>query len=249
MAYPRCLRVLAALGLAALGVCPLSCAKQEEAGEPDWAAQSDAMVDMLVAHWELQDQRVIAAMRKTPRHLFIPEEVRPYAYVDTPLPIGNQQTISAPSIVALMTELLQPKPEHIVFEVGTGSGYQAAVLAELVEHVYSIEIVEPLAYSARARLRELGYENVSVRAGDGYRGWPAHAPFDGIIVTCAPNRIPEPLVEQLKEGGRMVIPVGEAGGPQELYLLTKEDGEIVKKSVLPVIFVPMTGEVQQGPGE
>ncbi len=249
MVYPKCLRIVAALGLAALGVCPLSCAKELETAEPDWAAQRNAMVDMLVARWELQEQRVIAAMRKTPRHLFVPEEVRPYAYVDTPLPIGNEQTISAPSIVALMTDLLKPKPEHIVFEVGTGSGYQAAVLGELVKHVYSIEIVEPLAHSARDRLRELGYENVSVRAGDGYRGWPAHAPFDGIIVTCAPNRIPEPLVEQLKEGGRMVIPVGEEHGVQHLYLLTKEHGEIVKKSVLPVRFVPMTGEIQQEPGE
>ncbi len=249
MAYPKCLRIVAALGLAMLGVCPLSCAKEPETAEPDWAAQRNAMVDMLVARWELQEQRVIAAMRKTPRHLFVPEEVRPYAYADTPLPIGNEQTISAPSIVALMTELLKPKPEHVVFEVGTGSGYQAAVLAELVKHVYSIEIVEPLAHSARDRLRELGYENVSVRAGDGYRGWPSHAPFDGIIVTCAPNRIPEPLVEQLKEGGRMVIPVGEEHGVQHLYLLTKENGEIVKKSVLPVRFVPMTGEIRQEQGE
>ena len=132
----------------------------------------------------------------------------------------------------------------VVLEVGTGSGYQAAVLSSLVKHVYTIEIVEPLAHSARARLRELGYENATVRAGDGYRGWPDHAPFDGIIVTCAPERVPEPLIEQLKEGGRMVIPVGDENGAQDLYLLTKEHGRIVEQAVLPVIFVPMTGEVR-----
>lgn len=165
--------------------------------------------------------------------------------MDSPLPIRHDQTISAPSIVALMTELLKPAEDHVVLEIGTGSGYQAAVLAPLVKHVYTIEIIEPLAHSARSLLRELGYENVTVRAGDGYRGWPAHALFDGIIVTCAPDRVPEPLVEQLKEGGRMVIPVGEQQTGQELYVLTKEEGRIVQQSVLPVLFVPMTGEVQQ----
>ncbi len=245
MVHPTGLKALLAVVWIVLGVCPLSCAKENDTAELDWEAQRDGMVDMLVSRWDLKDERVIAAMRNTPRHLFVPEEVRAYAYLDTPLPIGHEQTISAPSIVALMTELLKPEPEHIVLEVGTGSGYQAAVLAPLVKHVYTIEIVEALANSARNILRRLGYENVSVRAGDGYRGWPSEAPFDSIIVTCAPNRIPEPLVEQLREGGRMVIPVGEEGGPQELYVLTKERGEIVKRSVLPVIFVPMRGEIQQ----
>ncbi len=234
-----------AIALIGLGLCPLSCAEEKDSAKTGYEAQRNAMVDAIVARWELTDKRVIAAMRKTPRHLFVPERVRHLAYEDYPLPIGHEQTISAPSIVALMTQLLEPKAEHVVFEVGTGSGYQAAVLAELVKHVYSIEILEPLANEARDRLRKLGYEKVSVRAGDGYRGWPSEAPFDGIIVTCAPERIPEPLIEQLKEGGRMVIPVGEERGRQELLLLTKVNGEIAKQSVLPVIFVPMTGEVQE----
>jgi protein-L-isoaspartate(D-aspartate) O-methyltransferase len=233
------------LALISLGLCSLSCAEDKDTAQTGYEAKREAMVDTLVARWELSDERVIAAMRKTPRHLFVPERSRHLAYEDYPLPIGHEQTISAPSIVALMTQLLEPKTEHTVFEVGTGSGYQAAVLGELVKHVYSIEIVEPLANEARERLRRLGYENVSVRAGDGYRGWPSEAPFDGIIVTCAPERIPEPLIEQLKEGGRMVIPVGEERGRQELLLLKKVKGEIVKQSVLPVIFVPMTGEVQE----
>ena len=234
-----------ALALISLGLCSLSCADERDTAQTGYEAKRNAMVDALVARWELSDERVIAAMRKTPRHLFVPESYRHLAYEDYPLPIGHEQTISAPSIVALMTQLLEPKAEHIVFEVGTGSGYQAAVLSELVKHVYSIEIVEPLADEARDRLRQLEYSNVSVRAGDGYRGWPSEAPFDGIIVTCAPERIPEPLIEQLKEGGRMVIPVGKERGRQDLLLLTKVNGEIVKQSVLPVIFVPMTGEVQE----
>lgn len=202
------------------------------------------MVTGITNRHPIDDTAVIQALRDTPRHLFVPENVRHAAYVDTPLPIGNDQTISAPSIVAVMTDLLCPGPDDVVLEVGTGSGYQAAVLSPLVKHVYTVEIVEALAHSARARLRSLGYENVSVRAGDGYRGWPDRAPFDGIIVTCAPERVPEPLVAQLKEGGRMVIPVGEENGAQDLYVLTKRNGEIVKQAVLPVIFVPMTGEVR-----
>jgi protein-L-isoaspartate(D-aspartate) O-methyltransferase len=202
------------------------------------------MVNALVREGWLKDERVIAAMRAVPRHLFVPEAYRANAYLDTPLPIGHGQTISAPSIVAIMTELLEPKPEHVIFEVGTGSGYQAAVLAKLVKEVYTIEIVKQLAEEAKKRLSELGYKNVWVKAGDGYQGWPEHAPFDGIIVTCAPTEIPKPLIEQLKEGGRMVIPVGDPG-VQELYLLTKQHGEIVKRAVLPVLFVPMTGEAQR----
>jgi len=210
-------------------------------GERDYTAERNRMVDMLVRMGYVSDERVIKALRIVPRHLFVPANLRHEAYVDTPLPIGHGQTISAPSIVAKMTELLEPDPDDIVLEIGTGSGYQAAVLAKLVEHVYTIEIIPELAQSAKRRLDGLGYKNVTVKCGDGYKGWPEHAPFDGIIVTCAPTDIPQPLIDQLKEGGRMVIPVGELWA-QELYLLKKERGRIVKKAVLPVVFVPMTGE-------
>src|SRR6266404_8275606 len=153
--------------------------------------------------------RVLAVMGKVPRHEFVPVEYRAFAYEDHPLPIGHGQTISQPFIVALMTEKLEPKASDKVLEIGTGSGYQAAVLAELVSNVYTIEIVEPLARRAETDLKRLGYTNIMVRAGDGYKGWPDAAPFDAIIVTCAPDKIPQPLTDQLKDGGRMVIPVGE----------------------------------------
>jgi protein-L-isoaspartate(D-aspartate) O-methyltransferase len=195
----------------------------------------------------IKDQRVLAAMRTVPRHEFVPEDVRFSAYDDHPLPIGHGQTISQPFIVAFMTEQLKPQPTDKVLEVGTGSGYQAAILSALVKEVFTIEIVEPLAKRAATDLRRLNYTNVFVRAGDGYQGWPEHAPFDAIIVTCAPDAVPRPLVEQLKEGGRMVIPVGPDGGVQELYLLEKHGGEVRRKSVLPVRFVPMqrTGEAKK----
>jgi len=215
-------------------------------GSPDYATARSRMVDRLVDEYSLRYDRVIEAMRKVERHLFVPERLRSAAYLDTPLPIGEDQTISAPGVVAKMTELLEPEPHHVVLEVGTGSGYQAAVLAVIVDHVYSIEIVPPLAASAEARLRDLGYSNVTVRCGDGYKGWPEHAPFDGIIVTCAPDKVPEPLKEQLKEGGRMVIPVGGDVGPQWLHLLTKRGGALVDEVTLPVRFVPMTGEALKG---
>ena len=191
------------------------------------------------------DPRVLEAMRVVPRHLFVPAAVRPSAYADHPLPIGHGQTISQPFIVALMTELLEPGKHHKVLEIGTGSGYQAAVLSLLVEEVFSIEIVEPLAERAAGDLEKHGYENVTVIAGDGYQGLPEEAPFDGIIVTAAPPYIPQPLVEQLKEGGRMVIPVGE--GYQELQLLEKTRTGVEVRRVLSVRFVPMTGEVQKRP--
>ncbi len=203
------------------------------------------MVKRLQEQGMVHSQPVIAALKATRRHLFVPEQVRHLAYYDTPLPIGEEQTISAPSIVAKMTELLDPEPGDIVLEVGTGSGYQAAVLAHLVKHVYTIEILPALAESAKKRLKQLGYDNVTVRCGDGYQGWPQHAPFDGIIVTCAPDEIPQPLREQLAEGGRMVIPVGPEHGVQQLYLLEKREGVINKTAVLPVRFVPMTGEAKQ----
>jgi protein-L-isoaspartate(D-aspartate) O-methyltransferase len=195
----------------------------------------------------IAEPRVLDAMRTVPRHLLVPEEVRRYAYADHPLPIGHRQTISQPYIVALMTALLEPAADHKVLEIGTGSGYQAAVLSLLVEKVISIEIVEPLARRAAADLEKLGYENVTVIAGDGYRGLPEEAPFDGVIVTAAPPYIPQPLVDQLKVGGRMVIPVGV--GYQELQLLEKTETGIEVKRVIAVSFVPMTGEVQRKKGK
>jgi protein-L-isoaspartate(D-aspartate) O-methyltransferase len=180
-------------------------------------------------------------MGNVPRHEFVPVNLRAQAYGDFPLPIGHGQTISQPFIVAFMTEKLEPKPTDKVLEIGTGSGYQAAVLSELVSNVYTIEIVEPLARRAEADLKRLNYTNVFVRAGDGYKGWPEAAPFDAVIVTCAPENVPDPLVEQLKEGGRMVIPVG-ASGYQELYLLRKNKGKVEREAILPVRFVPMTGQ-------
>jgi len=213
--------------------------------ELDYDQMRAEMVKQLQRQGIVESQAIIAAMKATRRHLFVPEQVRYLAYYDTPLPIGEDQTISAPGVVAKMTEFLNPQPEDIVLEVGTGSGYQAAVLAHLVKHVYTIEILAPLAESAKKRLKELGYDNVTVRCGDGYQGWPEYAPFDGIIVTCAPEEIPQPLQEQLAEGGHMVIPVGPERGVQNLYLLEKQAGAIHKTAVLPVRFVPMTGEAEQ----
>ncbi len=189
----------------------------------------------------ITNTRVLAVMGRIPRHEFVPERLRADAYEDHPLPIGHGQTISQPYIVAFMTEQLEPKPTDRVMEVGTGSGYQAAVLAELVARVYTIEIVEDLARRAATDLKRLGYTNVQVRAGDGYRGWPEAAPFDAIIVTCAPDRVPQTLVDQLKDGGRMIIPVGHMWN-QELVVLRKQGGKLEQHAVLPVSFVPMTGD-------
>jgi len=191
----------------------------------------------------VRDPRVLDAMRKVPRHLFVPLESVAEAYDDHPLPIGHGQTISQPYIVARMTELAQPRKEHRALEVGTGSGYQAAVLAELVAEVCTIEIVAPLGLEAKERLRALGYRNVEVRVGDGYAGWPEKAPFDIILVTAAAPHIPPPLIEQLKPGGRMVIPVGEVGAVQTLMLITKGDKgprDIRTREIIPVQFVPLT---------
>jgi len=212
------------------------------AAETDFTAARERMVRQQLAApgRDITNVRVLAVMGKVPRHEFVPALLRAQAYSDHPLPIGHDQTISQPYIVAYMTEKLEPKPTDKVLEVGTGSGYQAAVLAELVREVYTIEIVEPLARRAEADLKRLGYTNVFVRAGDGYKGWPDAAPFDAVIVTCAPEQVPPPLVKQLKEGGRMIIPVGP-GGDQELYLLHKKGDKVEKRAVLPVRFVPMTG--------
>jgi protein-L-isoaspartate(D-aspartate) O-methyltransferase len=179
-------------------------------------------------------------MQTVPRHLFVPESVRRHAYEDSPLPIGHDQTISQPYIVALMTELLGLDEGEKVLEVGTGSGYQAAVLAEIVDSVYTIEIIQPLAESARRTLESLGYDRIQTRVGDGYLGWEAAAPFDGIIVTCAPREIPPPLLEQLKDGGHLVIPYGSSWA-QELVLVTRKKDRFERRSIIPVRFVPLTG--------
>jgi protein-L-isoaspartate(D-aspartate) O-methyltransferase len=192
---------------------------------------------------DISNPRVLAVMGKVPRHEFVPAALRGQAYEDGPLPIGYGQTISQPFIVAFMTEQLEPRPDDRVLEVGTGSGYQAAVLAELVKEVYTIEIINELARRAEADLNRLGYTNVHVRAGDGYLGWPEAAPFDAIIVTCAPEAVPPPLIAQLKDGGRMIIPVG-AKGYQELVLLRKNGDRLETRAVLPVRFVPMTGKAK-----
>jgi protein-L-isoaspartate(D-aspartate) O-methyltransferase len=186
---------------------------------------------------------VMAAMAGVPRHTFVPEAERECAYTNRPRPIGHGQTISQPFIVALMTDLIEPRPDQVVLEIGTGSGYQAAVLAELVARVYTIEIVPELARSAAARLAELGYDGVEVRAGDGWHGWPEHGPYDAIVVTAAGPDIPPALVEQLKPGGRMVLPLRGAGGAEQLTVVTKRvDGGIDSRDVLPVMFVPLTGD-------
>jgi protein-L-isoaspartate(D-aspartate) O-methyltransferase len=184
--------------------------------------------------------RVRAAIGKVERHRLIPQDQAHLAYRNHPLPIGHSQTISQPYIVALSTDLLAPAPGHVVLEVGTGSGYQAAVLAEIVKQVYTIEIVEPLGRAAESRLAALGYKNVEVRIGDGYKGWPEKGPFDGIVVTAAAPRVPQALVDQLKPGGRMVIPIGERWEVQQLLLITRRaDGTVQQKNVLPVRFVPL----------
>lgn len=210
-----------------------------------YARERDRMVEQQIEARGLDDPRVLAAMRRVPRHRFVPPDQRPHAYEDRALPIGHGQTISQPYVVAAMTSLARLGPEDRVLEVGTGSGYQAAVLAELVREVYSIEIVEPLAREARETLAALGYDRVRVRAGDGYRGWPEAAPFDAILVTAAAPRVPPALLEQLAPGGRLVIPVDVAGGHQELQVHVRRADGIEVERVFPVRFVPMTGEVQR----
>lgn len=205
-------------------------------------AEHEALVSNYILGQGVSDFKVIEAMYKVERHRFVPENMQPYAYRDQPLPIGEGQTISQPSLVAFMTELLALKRSDKVLEIGTGSGYQAAILGELVDSVFTVEIIAPLGNSAKKLLAELGYDNIHVMIGDGYKGWPEFAPFDAIIVTCAPSDIPQPLQDQLAEGGRMVIPVGKENTVQELLLLRKQKGKIIRESVLPVRFVPMLKE-------
>ncbi|MCA9265397.1 MAG: protein-L-isoaspartate(D-aspartate) O-methyltransferase, partial [Planctomycetales bacterium] len=202
-----------------------------------------AMVEKEVLGAGVTNPRVLDSVRNTPRHEFVPVNQRQLAYFDMALPIGAEQTISSPFIVAFMTESLDPQPDDVVFEVGTGSGYQAAILSPLVKQVYSIEIVDELGKRAARTLRKLGYKNVETKVGDGYAGWPEHAPFDKIIVTCSPEKVPRPLVDQLREGGRMVIPVGERY-QQTLYLFKKVDGKLEQEALRPTLFVPMTGTAE-----
>jgi len=207
-------------------------------------AERERMVENQIELRGVRDPKVLAAMRRVPRHRFMPEDVQSRAYQDGAVPIGHEQTISQPFIVASMTEQLRLDADDRVLEVGTGSGYQAAVLAEIAREVYTIEIVEPLAERADATLDGLGYEDVHVRTGDGYRGWPEAAPFDAIVVTAAPDHVPEPLVEQLAVGGRMVIPVGGRGA-QDLRLLVREEDGVRQEILYGVLFVPMTGEARE----
>lgn len=194
----------------------------------------------------IRDERVLQAMAHVPRHEFLPEELRPRAYEEVALPIGCEQTISQPYIVAFMTEKLHLTPTDKVLEIGTGSGYQAAVLASLVEKVYSVEIVAPLAQTARKTLTRLGYHNIQIQVGDGHQGWPEHAPYDAIIVTCATQKIPKPLLAQLKNGGRMILPLGEPCH-QDLCLVEKQKHALKRSYILPVQFVPMTGKEKDSP--
>jgi protein-L-isoaspartate(D-aspartate) O-methyltransferase len=223
----------------------LTCSYQRSEKDPYLAARQ-RMVKEDIQRRGVDDQRVLQAMLKVERHLFVPESYRSMAYADRPLPIGEGQTISQPYIVALMTYHLHLKPEDRVLEIGTGSGYQAAVLAELTKEVYSLEIIESLARTAEERLQTLGYKNVWVKFGDGFYGWPEHAPYDAIIITCATPRIPERLVEQLGEGGRMILPLGDKPFDQSLTLITKREGRIERQPLEGVVFVPMTGEIGKG---
>ena len=212
------------------------------------AAERRDMVRRQIAARDVTDPVVLAAMRNVPRHWFMPAELRHRAYSDRPLPIGHRQTISQPYIVALMTEALRLTPKSRVLEIGTGSGYQAAVLSEITPHVFTIEIVEPLARRAIAAFTRHGYRTIRTRIGDGYVGWPEHAPFDAIIVTCAPDHIPPDLLAQLAPGGRMCIPVGGEHGIQRLVVVTKnKDGSLDRKVLIPVRFVPMTGAARDDP--
>lgn len=236
---PRTAALLAAL-LAAVVASRLPAAAE---GHP-FSEARERMVREDLAGGGIGDPRVLESMRLAPRHEFVPRQQQHLAYFDMALPIGDAQTISGPLVVASMTEALRPRPTDRVLEIGTGSGYQAAVLSPLVGMVYSIEIKEALAARAARTLRRLGYRNVVTRAGDGFGGWPEHAPFDGIIVTCSPENVPQPLVDQLAEGGRMVIPVGERF-EQQLVRITKRDGVLVRDPLAATLFVPMTGTAEE----
>ena len=209
----------------------------------DWRRLANEMVDREIAAAGISNERVLRAMRDTPRHEFVPQNQRQHAYLDMALPIGDAQTISPPFIVAYMTQEIDPQPTDRVLEIGTGSGYQAAILSPLVKDVYTIEIVEPLGRRADRTLKRLEYKNVFTRIGDGYLGWPEAAPFDKIIVTCSPEKVPQPLVDQLRDGGLMIVPVGERY-QQNLYLFRKQGAELKAEALRPTLFVPMTGAAE-----
>jgi protein-L-isoaspartate(D-aspartate) O-methyltransferase len=234
-----------ALALACVLAVPVRGVSEDQAAREkgDMTEQRNEMVKEQIERRGIRDPRVLQALRDVKRHLFVPEESRPDAYEDHPLAIGQGQTISQPYIVALMTEAIEPGPTDRVLEIGTGTGYQAAVLSRLVREVYSIEIVEVLGTAAAARLKQLGYTNVHVRIGDGYKGWPDKAPFDAVVVTAAPPEIPQALVDQLADGGRMVVPVGT--DYQELLLIEKTGGKVTKRVITTVRFVPMVKGKQE----
>ncbi|MEM9657834.1 MAG: protein-L-isoaspartate(D-aspartate) O-methyltransferase [Planctomycetota bacterium] len=221
-----------------------SCCLATGTSTDEYQVLRDRMVAEEIESAGVKDRRVLEAMRATPRHEFVPAGFRQYAYLDAALPIGQRQTISPPFVVAYMTEQLDPKPDDRVLEIGTGSGYQAAVLSPLVDHVFTIEIVKPLGRRAGQTLRRLDYDNVSLRIGDGFEGWPEKAPFDKIIVTCSPENVPQPLADQLREGGQMIIPVGERY-QQNLIRLTKRNGRLQREALRATLFVPMTGTAEE----
>ena len=233
-------RRLTRLAGAALLIACIGTAAVQDA---DRSSERERMVDMQIRARGVRDARVLEAMRTVPRHRFVPPALQDQAYADTPLPIGSEQTISQPYIVAYMTEALRLPPDAVVLEIGTGSGYQAAVLAAVAREVYSIEIVPELAARSAQVLAELGYDNVHLRTGDGYQGWPAAAPFDGIIVTAAPDHVPPALVDQLAVGARLVIPVGRFS--QDMRIVTRTTAGAVSETTIPVRFVPMTGEAER----
>ncbi len=237
--------VLGAFLALSISILSTSASREEEA----FRKERERMVRDQIEWRGVRDSRVLAAMRSTLRHEFVSPDLRSSAYDDRPLPIGFGQTISQPYIVAKMTELLEPKKDDRVLELGTGSGYQAAILAPLVREVYTIEIIEPLGNSAQEKLQRLGYTNIRVKVGDGYFGWPEKAPFDAVVVTAAANHIPPPLVEQLKPGGRMVIPIGNPFQVQNLMLVVKgkDNRDLKIYNMMPVAFVPLTGGHEQAP--
>ena len=208
-------------------------------GQTDFSKEREEMVTVQLEGRDITDSKTLSAMRTVKRHEFIPKHLQPRAYTDGPLPIGHQQTISQPYIVAYMTQQLKPLPHHRALEIGTGSGYQAAVLAEIIDTVYTIEIVEPLGLQAIETFKRLKYKNIVTKIGDGYQGWPEHAPFDAIIVTAGIKKVPPALLEQLAEGGRLIIPVGTTFD-MKLILYTKTKGKIKEKELIPVLFVPFT---------